>query len=103
RVARAAGDLAQARVWLETASRLAPDRAETAFLTCLTLIESGDEKVGPVLEDLLRRFPNFVDRWREIAEALRKAGDPETAALAFARVAESSADPTDTARLGAAL
>jgi tetratricopeptide (TPR) repeat protein len=103
RVARAAGDLAQARIWLERAARLAPDRPEPAFLTCLTLIESSDEKAGSAFEDLLLRFPNFVDGWREVAEALRKAGQLKAAALAFARAAESSADPTDTARLGAAL
>ena len=82
---------------------MAPDRPEPAFLACVTLIESGDEKARSVLEDLLLRFPNFVDGWREIGEALRKAGQPKTAVLAFARAAESSADPMDTARLGAAL
>ena len=41
RVARASGDFAQARVWLDRASRLDPDRKELAFLTCLTLIEFG--------------------------------------------------------------
>ena len=103
RVARAAGDFAQAGIWLERAGRLAPDRPEPAFLTCVTLIESGDGKARSVLEDLLLRFPNFVDGWREIGEALRKAGQPETAVLAFARAAKSSADPMDHARLGAAL
>ena len=103
RVARAAGDLAQARTWLERAARLAPDRPEPAFLACVTLIESGDEKARSVLEDLLLRFPNFVDGWREIGKALRKAGQLKTAVLAFARAAESSADPMDHARLGAAL
>jgi uncharacterized membrane-anchored protein len=53
RVARAAGDLAQARSWSETAARLAPDRPEAAFLSCVTLIESGDEKARSDLEDLL--------------------------------------------------
>src|SRR6202046_2515779 len=53
RVARAAGDLAQARIWLERAARFAPDRPEPAFLTCMTLIESSDEKAQPALEDLL--------------------------------------------------
>ncbi len=103
RAARAAGDLAQARMVLERACRLAPDRPEPAFLSCVALIESSDEKARSVLEDLLMRFPNFVEGWREIAEALRKAGHPKTAVLAFVRAAESSADPTDTARLGAAL
>jgi tetratricopeptide (TPR) repeat protein len=103
RVARAAGDFALARLWLERARRLAPDRPEAAFLTCVTLIDSGDGQARSVLEDLLLRFPNFVEGWREIAEALRKSGHAETAVIAFARVAESSADPMDTARLGAAL
>ena len=37
------------------------------------------------------------------AKALHKVGQPKTAVLAFARAAESSADPMDYARLGAAL
>ena len=102
RVARAAGDIAQARGWLERAGALAPDRPEAAFLTCLMLIETGAGEARSVL-DLMRRFPNIVDGWREIGEALRKAGQPETAVPAFARAAESSADPMDHARLGAAL
>jgi tetratricopeptide (TPR) repeat protein len=67
------------------------------------LIESADGQARSVLEDLLQRFPNFVEGWREIAEALRKSGHAETAVLALARVAETSADPMDHARLGAAL
>ena len=103
RVARAAKDLAQARIWSETAARLAPDRPEAAFLNCLTLIESGDEKARSVLEDLLMRFPNFVEGWREIGEALHRTGQAKTAVLALARAAETSLDPVDHARLGAAL
>lgn len=103
RAARAAGDIAQARLWLERAGRSAPDRPESAFLTCVTLIESGDAKARQVVEDLLLRFPNFVDGWRELGNALRKAGQLEMAALAFARAADSSVDPMDHARLGAAL
>jgi tetratricopeptide (TPR) repeat protein len=103
RVARAAGDFAQARMWLDRAGRLAAGRPEPAFLTCVTLIESRDGKALSVLEDLLLRFPNFVDGWREIGEALRKTGQVEASVLAFARAAESSADPKDYVRLGAAL
>jgi tetratricopeptide (TPR) repeat protein len=103
RVARAAGDFGQAGIWFERAGRLAPDRPESPFLTCVTLIESGDGKARSVLEDLLVRFPNFVEGWREIGEALRKAGETETAVVAFARAAEASADPMDTARLAVAL
>jgi tetratricopeptide (TPR) repeat protein len=103
RVARRAGDLAQAKLWLDRAGSVAANRPEPAFLTCVTLIESGDENARPVLEDLLIRFPNFVEGWRDVGEALRKAVHPKTAVLAFARAAESSADPMDHARLGAAL
>jgi tetratricopeptide (TPR) repeat protein len=103
RVARAAGSIAPARMWLDRAARLTPDRPEPAFLTCVTLIESGDGKARSALEDLLLRFPSFVDGWREIAEASRKSGHAEIAVLAFARAAESSADPMDYARLGATL
>ena len=88
RAARAAGDIAQARLWLERAGRLAPDRPEPAFLSCVTLIESGDAKARSALEDMLLRFPNFVDGWRELANALRKEGRSEMAVLAFARAAE---------------
>jgi tetratricopeptide (TPR) repeat protein len=103
RVARAVGDFAQARLRLERAARLAPDRPEAAFLACVMLIESADGQAPSVLEDLLQRFPNFVEGWREIAEALRKSGHAQTAVLALARAAESSAHPMDSARLGAAL
>ena len=90
-------------MWSERASRLAPDRPEPAFLACVTLVEARNGKARSVLDDLLLRFPNFVDGWREIGEALRKAGQLKTAVLAFARAGESSADPMDFARLGAAL
>ena len=63
----------------------------------------GRGEARSAFEDLLLRFPNFVEGWREIGEALRKAGQPKAAVLAFARAAESSADPNDHARLGAAL
>ena len=88
RAARAAGDLARARMWLERASQLAPDRPEPAFLRCATLFELGDDKARSVLEDLLLRFPNFVDGWRDLGHTLGKAGQPEAAALAFEQAAE---------------
>jgi tetratricopeptide (TPR) repeat protein len=103
RAARAAGDNARARTLLERARNLAPDRPEPDFLTRVTLIESGDRLAPSILEDLRLRFPNFVDGWRDLGNALRKSGQPDAAALAFTRAAESSADPLDYARLGAAL
>jgi len=103
RVARRTGDLAQAKLWSDRAARVAPDRPEPAFLRGVTLIESGDRQARTALDDLFLRFPSFADGWREIAEALRKSGHAEMAVLAFARVAESSAEPMDYARLGATL
>ncbi len=100
RVARAGGNLAEARIWSETAARLATDRPEAAFLGCVTLIESGEEKARSVLEDLLTRFPNYADGWREIGEALRKAGKPQIAVLAFARAAESVGGPYGPRAIG---
>ena len=103
RAARAAGDLARAKMWLERASQLAPDRPEFAFLRCATLFELSDDKARSVLEDLLLRFPNFVDGWRDLGNTLGKAGQPEAAVLAFEQAAKSSTDPLDHARLGAVL
>jgi tetratricopeptide (TPR) repeat protein len=102
-IARAAKDFAQARLWLDRAVRLAPERPEPAFLACVTLVELGDRNVQAVLQDLSLRFPGFADGWRDVGEALRKAGHPEMAVLAFACAADSSADPMDIARLGAVL
>ena len=72
-------------------------------MSCATLFEMGDEQAHSVLQDLLLRFPDFVDGWRDLGKTLSKADQPEAAALAFQRAAKSSTDPMDHARLGAFL
>jgi tetratricopeptide (TPR) repeat protein len=56
-----------------------------------------------VLAQLLRRFPNHADGWREIGDTLWRAGQLEAAAVALARASRVSQDPSHHARLGAAL
>ena len=103
RIARAAGDPAQAAVWFQRARELSPELPEPAFLTCITLLERGDPQAQAVLEQLLRRFPNDPDGWRGIGDALGRAGQLEAAAVALARAAKASADPSHQIRLGATL
>ena len=103
RAARGAGDLAQAAIWFKRASDLSPDRAEPAFLHCVTRLEQREADAQPLLERLLRDFPNDAAGWSEIAATMHKAGQLEAAVVAFARAADASEEPSHQARLGAAL
>jgi tetratricopeptide (TPR) repeat protein len=103
RAARAAGDLTQAARWFRRAIELAPDRPEPAFLACVVLLERGDAEARPLLERLLRQFPDDANGWGEIGGALRKAGQLEAAAVALARAAKASDDPSHHNRHGAVL
>ena len=102
RIARAAKDLAQATTYFRRASQLSPDRAEPAFLTCVALLEQGDAQARLMLEDLLRRFPEDAEGWREIGGALQRAGQFAGAAIAFRRALAASPDLFD-ARLALGL
>ena len=88
RVARRAGDLAHAKDGWTAPAASPPIGRSPPFWLALRSSSPGDEKARSVLEDLLIRFPNFVEGWREIGEALHKAGHPKTALLAFARAAD---------------
>jgi tetratricopeptide (TPR) repeat protein len=103
RIARKMGDLAQAAVCFQSASQLAPDLPEPAFLTCVTLLERGDPEAHTVLARLLHRFPNDAEGWREIGDTLGRAGQLEAAAVALARAANASDNPSHQTRLGATL
>lgn len=103
RAARAAGDLAQAAIWFHRAGELAPDQAEPAFLHGVTRLEQRDADAPPLLERLLREFPDNADGWSEIGTTLRKLGRLEAAAVAFARAARASDEPRRQARLGEVL
>ena len=87
------------------ASTPAPEAKPQAstFLTCVTLLERGDPEAHTVLAWLLQRFPNDAEGWREIGDALYRAGQLEAAAVALARAAKASDDPSYQTRLGATL
>ena len=102
RVARAAGNIAPARMWLDrrplgprSAGACFPDLRDAHRVRAMG-------KPGQFSKTSCSVFQTS-STGGEIGEALRKSGHPETAVLAFARAAESSADPMDAARLGAAL
>jgi tetratricopeptide (TPR) repeat protein len=103
RITRKIGDLVQAAVYFKRASQLVPDLPEPAFLTCVTLLEKGDPEAHAVLARLQQRFPNDAEGWREIGDTLWRAGQLEAAAVALARAANVSDDPSHQSRLGAAL
>jgi tetratricopeptide (TPR) repeat protein len=93
RAARAAGDPDRALQFFREAAQCAPERADAAFMTCITLLERGDPDANDALHDLLRRFPNDAEGWHEIGVTLHKAGKFEAALVAFARAAEVVQNP----------
>jgi tetratricopeptide (TPR) repeat protein len=103
RIAHKMGDLAQAVARFQSASQLAPNLPEPAFLSCVTLLESGDPEAQAVLARLLQQFPNDAEGWGEIGDALSRAGQLEAAAVALARAANASNKPSHQTRLGATL
>lgn len=93
RAARAAGDLGRAVEFFREAAQCAPERADAAFMACITLLDLGDPKANDALHDLLRRFPNDADGWHEIGLTLHKAGKFEAALVAFTRAVEAVPNP----------
>ena len=75
------------------AAQCAPDRADAAFVLCITLLERGDPKANDALHDLLRRFPNDAEGWHEIGITLHRAGKFEAALVAFTRAGELVQNP----------
>jgi tetratricopeptide (TPR) repeat protein len=93
RAARAAGDPDRALQFFREAAQFAPERADAAFMICISLLERGDPKANDALHDLLRRFPNNAEGWHEIGLTLHRANKFEAALVAFARAAELVRDP----------
>jgi len=85
RAARASDDVAGAAAFFRRAAALAPDRADAAFLTCVTLLELGDPEAGKLLPLLLDRFPDDGEGWRLLGAALQRADQPAAALVAFTR------------------
>ncbi|WP_423967274.1 tetratricopeptide repeat protein [Bradyrhizobium sp.] len=93
RAARAAGDLGGALQFFREAAQCVPERADAAFMTCITLLELGDPKANDSLHDLLRRFPGDADGWHDIGMTLHRAGKFEAALVAFTRAAAMAQNP----------
>jgi tetratricopeptide (TPR) repeat protein len=93
RAARAAGDLDRALQFFREAAQCAPERADAAFMMCITLLEHGDPEANGALHDLLRRFPDDAEGWHEIGMTLHRAGKFEAALAAFTRAAELVQNP----------
>jgi len=89
RAARASEDLAGAAAFFRRAGMLAPDRADAAFLTCVTLLEIGDPKAGTLLPRLHEKFPGYAEGWGQLGATLQRAGKPEAALIAFTRAAHA--------------
>jgi tetratricopeptide (TPR) repeat protein len=85
RAARASDDVAGAAIFFRRAMALAPDRADAAFLTCVTLLELGDPEARTLLPRLIDRFPDDAEGWRLLGAALQHADQPEAALVAFTR------------------
>ena len=90
RAARAAEDLAGAAAFFRRAAILAPDRADAAFLACVTLLELGDPEAGALLPRLLNQFPDDPEGWRLLGATLERADQSEAALLAFTRAAHTA-------------
>ncbi len=88
RAARASKDFAGALAFFRRAAALAPDRADAAFLTCVTLFELGDAEAGTLLPRLLERFADDAEGWHLLGGALQRAGQPEAALVAFTRATQ---------------
>ncbi len=85
RAARLAGDLAVADRHFTAALHLEPDRAEAAFMTCVTRLERGDATARAMLDRLMQDFPEEADGWFEIGASLQRAGKLDAALAAFDR------------------
>lgn len=85
RAARLQGDLANADRHFTAALQLEPQRAEAAFLTCVTRLERGDASARDLLDQLMARFPEEADGWFEIGLSLQRADKLDAALSAYAR------------------
>lgn len=89
RAARASGYDLEAIEAFRRAIRVAPERAEAAFLLCAALLATGNAQAREMLTHLLARFPGEASGWDEIGQVLLAAGKPEAALVCVARAAQA--------------
>lgn len=90
RAAIASGNLLGALSFFRDAAALAPDRADSAFLMCVTLLELGDAEATTLLPRLLDQFPDDADGWCLLGAALQRCGQRGAAVVAFTRAAHAA-------------
>jgi tetratricopeptide (TPR) repeat protein len=89
--ARATGDRKAASDYFREAMRFAPERAEAAFMACVSLLEAEDQAAQALLDHCLEAFPDDAPGWTNIGLALQRAGQPEAALVAMQRALRASA------------
>lgn len=70
--------------------RLAPDRPDIAFAACRAMLRVGNADAGPLVQDLLRRFPDHAAGWEEIGLELKRSGKYEAAVACWQRAATTA-------------
>jgi GT2 family glycosyltransferase/glycosyltransferase involved in cell wall biosynthesis len=100
-VARAAGDLAGARGWLERARRLAPEDAMVTLLLAMTLLDLGDPAAAELFEDVAARHA-AREAWLGLVTARRRQGQAALAAAALAALLSRHALAPDAGFAGLA-
>ena len=92
RAALALGAPAKALPPLRAATAIAPDLTEPVFLMCRALLDLGDPLLDAAIKQAAVRHTDRPAEWQELGLALRRAGRPALALLAFTRA--STADPS---------
>ena len=103
RAARAAGDMSGAANWYKRAWQASPGKPEALFGLCVTQFASADPTAQTTLEQAQNQFPDYAEGWNDIGKVLRKAGQLDAAAVAFAMAANVSADPAHSFNHGTVL
>jgi tetratricopeptide (TPR) repeat protein len=101
--ARALGHLPAALGRFTRASELEPGRPEAAFGAAMIAISVKPGGSGPIVEDLLRRFPENGAGWAEIGRILERSGQFELAVDAFAAAMKTQPSANLYLRAGSAL
>ena len=90
RAARALDDAADAVSAFAAAAKVAPERAEPAFLLCAALVEAQDPAADPILQRLAAGFPRESAGWEDVARSLLGVGRQAAAAECLAKACRAA-------------
>jgi GT2 family glycosyltransferase/glycosyltransferase involved in cell wall biosynthesis len=91
-----AGDGELARIWLERASRLAPEDKTISLALASVCLSRDDRRAAALFESVTARH-DVREAWFGLAAALRNVGDATGAATALAQALGRHVPPTDAA------